>query len=370
MTEARTGGPVTTGTDVPTSTGASTRRPGTVRRWSRRIALGVAVLFLAGTVASWAYNAATDRRESPPPGLRYVQTGDIRTRYVQWGTAGSPVVLVHGAFESADTWEPTARLLASGHRVYALDLAGFGYTQRDGHYGRDYQARQLLAFLAALESGRLGLDRPGTDRPGTDRPGTDRPGSDRPLLVGHSSGAAIVAEATLRAPERVGALMLLDGDALATGAGARSPVRHLFIDPYRTTLLRAALRSDAIIRDVYQQQCGPACPRLTAQGVAVWRRPFQVAGGEQSVWAMLDQGVPGIEPDRLARLARLPLPKAVVFGAEDTVFDAGTPQQTAARIGAPAPAVVPGAHHLIMIGAPDAVAGAVGALAARMSPPG
>jgi pimeloyl-ACP methyl ester carboxylesterase len=328
------------GAEGATVVAAPVRRAGAGRRWARRLALGIGVLFLAGTLGSWTYNVVTAHRETPPPGLRYVQTDNIQTRYSQWGTAGGPVVLVHGAFESADTWEPTARLLASGHRVYALDLAGFGYTRRDGHYSRDDQVRQLLGFLAAL-------------------------GLDRPVLVGHSSGAAIVAEATLRAPERVGALMLLDGDALATGAGSRSPVRHLFIDPYRTTLLRAALRSDALIRTVYERQCGPTCPRLSAEGVGMWRRPFQVAGGEPAIWAMLDEGVPGVDPDRLGQLARLPLPKAVVFGADDTVFDPGTPGQTAARIGASAPTIVAGARHLIMIGAPDAVAAAVDALVAR-----
>jgi pimeloyl-ACP methyl ester carboxylesterase len=55
----------------------------------------------------------------------------------------------------------------------------------------------------------------------------------------------------------------------------------------------------------------------------------------------------------------------VVFGADDQVFDAGTPEQTATRIGAPPPTVIPGGHHLTMIGAPSAVAGAVTALAAR-----
>ena len=64
-------------------------------------------------------------------GLTYLQTGDIRTRYRQWGTTGTPIVLVHGFIESADTWQPTAsRLAAAGHRVYALDLDGWGYSQR------------------------------------------------------------------------------------------------------------------------------------------------------------------------------------------------------------------------------------------------
>ncbi|MEN3309214.1 MAG: hypothetical protein V7603_5416 [Micromonosporaceae bacterium] len=310
------------------------------RRWSRRLALAVGLLFLVTTVWSGVFNAVTAGRRQPPPGLSYVRTGGYLTRYVRWGTAGSPVVLVHGAFESADTWQPTARLLARRHQVYALDLVGFGYTQRRGHYTLDDQVRQLLAFLDAFYLRR-------------------------PVLVAHSSGAAIAAEATLRAPDRVGGLLLLDGDALATGAGARSPVRYVVIPPYRVTLLRLGLRSDWLIRTAYQRQCGPTCPRLDAAGVDAWRRPFQVAGAEAAAWAMLDQGVPGLAPGRLAQLARLPLPKAVVFGAQDEVFDQDSAARTANLIGAPPPTLIPGAHHLTMVSSPGVVAGAADALATR-----
>jgi pimeloyl-ACP methyl ester carboxylesterase len=329
-------------TDPGVGAGSAGRRDSAARRWGRRIALAVAVLFVAATLSSWGYNAVTAGRANPPAGLRFMQAGPVRTRYLTWGTGGSPVVLVHGAFESAMTWEPTARLLAGTHRVYAFDLVGFGYSQRDGHYSLDDQVRQLVAFLAAL-------------------------GLDRPVLVGHSSGAAIAVEATLRAPDRVAGLMLLDGDALATGAGARSPVRHLLFDPYRTTLLRLALHSDTLIRRVYSQQCGPACAPLSAAGVTMWRRPFQVAGAEAALWRMLDQGVPGLDPGRLGQLARLPLPKSVVFGAEDDVFPSNSAARTAERIGAPPPTIVAGAHHLTMTSDPGAVVGAVNALAARMT---
>ncbi len=325
-----------------------------VRRLAHLLARMVAVFLVTATVCCWIYNAATAGRRYPPPGLHYVQTLGYLTRYDEWGTAGTPVVLVHGAFESADTWQPTAQLLARRHRVYALDLVGFGYTQRHGHYtmdtartrklsAEDDQVRQLLAFLDAFDLRQ-------------------------PLLVAHSSGAAIAAEAVLRAPGRAGGLMLLDGDALPTGAGQRSPVRFLVIPPYRVTLLRLGLGSDWLIRTVYQRACGPACPRLTAAGVDAWRRPFEVAGAEQAAWAQLDQGVPGVSPARLAGLARLPLPKAVVFGAEDEVFSKDSAAQTASRIGAPPPVLIPGARHLTMISNPDAVAGAVESLAARASP--
>lgn len=315
-------------------------RRGRARRWARRAGAGVLVILLLATLFSLGYNALTGHRRQPPAGLTYVDAGGVRTRYRAWGLAGSPVVLVHGAAESADTWYRLAPLLAGRHRVYAYDVVGWGYTRHTGHYTLADQARQLLAVLDAF-------------------------GLRRALLVGHSSGAAVVAEAALLAPERVDGVMFLDGDALATGPGARSPASALVLPPYRTTVLRLAVRSDGLVRSLYTEQCGPTCPRLDAAGVDEWRRPFQVAGAESALWSMLRLGVPGLPAARLRRLAALPMPKAVVFGAGDRVFRPGTPQDTARRIGAPPPTLIDGARHLSMIGRPDQVATAVEDLALR-----
>ncbi|WP_316784110.1 alpha/beta fold hydrolase [Streptomyces sasae] len=313
-----------------------------IRRWLRRAAFGCAVLLAVVTTASFTYNAFTAGRAARPQGLRYIQAADIRTRYQTWGTTGSPIVLVHGAFEQVDTWSRLAPLLAHDHRVYALDLTGDGYSQRRGPYTVDHFTRQLLGFLGAMHLGAPG---------------------ERPLLVGHSSGAAVVAEAALRAPGRIGSVMLLDGDALDTGAGPPPALKYLLIDPYRTSLLRIGLRTDWLIRSIYDAQCGPACPRLDAAGLDQWRRPLQVPGAEGALWSMLGQGVPGIPANQVARLAALHIPKSVVFGAQDDVFSKNTPQQTARRIGAPSPTLIPRARHLTMISSPHEVAAAVEALA-------
>ncbi|MCZ4118285.1 alpha/beta fold hydrolase [Streptomyces sp. H39-S7] len=314
------------------------------RRWARRTALVCAALLVAVTAASFAYNGLTSDRAAPPPGLTYVEAAGIHTRYETWGTAGPPVVLVHGAFESAGTWSRLAPLLARDHRVYALDLTGSGYSERSGPYTVDHFTQQLLGFLDAVRLGGPG---------------------ERPILVGHSSGAAMVAEAALRAPGRIGGVMLLDGDALDTGAGPPPALRYVLIDPYRTTLLRLGLGSDWLIRTVYNAQCGPGCPRLDGAGLDQWRRPLRVAGAEGALWSMLGEGVPGMSADRLAGLRRVEPPKAVVFGERDDVFSARTPAETAERVGAPAPTLIPGARHLAMISHPDAVAAAVEALAGR-----
>lgn len=321
---------------------APPRRRSWARRWARRTGLAVVVLAVAVTVFSCAYNAATSVRARPPAGLTYVRTGDLMTRYRVWGSAGSPIVLVHGAAESADTWAPLAATLARDHRVYAFDLNGAGYTGRRAPYDLDHQVRQLLAFLDAM---RL----------------------DHPVLVGHSAGAATIAEAVLREPRRAGALMFLDGDALRGGAGPGPAAHYLFLPPYRTTLLRLVVRSDWLIRTIYSTQCGPACPRLDAAGVDRWRRPYEVAGAETGVWESLSHGIPGLPAARLARLRSVILPKSVVYGAEDHVFAASSAAGTARRIGAPPPTLIPGARHLTMISSPDVVARSVEGLAARVS---
>src|SRR5437879_1985941 len=235
--------PASTDSDGGPAGAAAAAAPGRARRWFGWTAAVIIAVITAATVFSFGYNAATRRRATPPVGSSSVQTGDISTRYRQWGENGTPIVLVHGFIESADTWQDVAvRLAAAGHRVYALDLDGFGYSQRVAPFDLDHQTSQLLEFIKALHL-------------------------ERPIVVGHSSGAAIVAAATLRDPQAVGGLMFLDGDGLATGAGARTPLTNLLIDPYRTTLLRLVVRSDTLVQAVYRRACGPGCPKLDAAGI-------------------------------------------------------------------------------------------------------
>ena len=116
---------------------------------------------------------------------------------------------------------------------------------------------------------------------------------------------------------------------------------------------------------IYSSQCGPACPRLSDAGVDLWRRPYEVAGAEAGVWGSLRYGVPGLSAARVGALRGVGLPKAVVYGADDHVFAKTSAAETARRIGAPPPTLIPGARHLTMISSPGEVARAVESLAAR-----
>ncbi len=96
------------------------------------------------------------------------------------------VVLVHGFASAIEAWSPVIPVLAKTHRVVALDLKGFGWTDRpEGDYSPEAQARILLKLL-------------------------EQRGIQKTALVAHSWGSSVALAATLAAPERFTRLALYD----------------------------------------------------------------------------------------------------------------------------------------------------------------
>ncbi len=95
----------------------------------RRVAVTAVALLAAVTLASFGYNLASSDPLSRPPGLTMIKAGGFDTRYRSWGSAGSPIVLIPGAFETADTFAALGAALGADHRVFAIDLSGTGYSQ-------------------------------------------------------------------------------------------------------------------------------------------------------------------------------------------------------------------------------------------------
>jgi Alpha/beta hydrolase family len=218
-------------------------RPGQAlprRRWHRRLlralrwpAMGLLVLAVAFTAASFGYNLTSNEPVSRPAGLLLSHGGGFETRYLEWGTSGTPIVLVPGAFETADTFDALGPVLGASHRVYAIDLTGTGYSAPSPPYTAAHEAGQLLAFLGAK-----GLT-----------------GTNAAVLVGHSAGAAVVGMAAVAGGTRyVRGVVFLDGDA--TPLSGPAFLGWALIDPYRTSLLRLALSQDWLIQKVYNAQCG------------------------------------------------------------------------------------------------------------------
>jgi pimeloyl-ACP methyl ester carboxylesterase len=78
--------------------------------------------------------------------------------YVAAGTTGSPILLVHGFPETWWTFRKLIPLLAADHRVFAVDLRGFGDSDNaPGEYDSKTSAEDLHLLIAQLGVGPVHL---------------------------------------------------------------------------------------------------------------------------------------------------------------------------------------------------------------------
>lgn len=285
------------------------------------------------TLAALAYDFATAGDARPARALYpgpFVQVGQTLVAYRRWGDRGSPVVLVGGAAEPSWVWSRVGPLLAdAGRRVFAIDLPPFGFTERRG----PYTMAGWLQLLHGFES-RLHIE--------------------RPVLVGHSLGAGVVAAEALARPSRVRGVVLLDGDALPFGHG-RGWLSDLLVYPYFPALYRIITGSDWIVSRVLANAWGHPHPRFTRALLSEFERPFLVAGTAQALKQLFRNGIPGVSRSELARLT---VPRAVVWGSHDTVDSVASGRATAAALHVPLQ-LIPNAAHLSMLANPNAVAHAI-----------
>jgi pimeloyl-ACP methyl ester carboxylesterase len=83
---------------------------------------------------------------------------DTELHYVSAGEGGSPVLLVHGFPESWWTFHKLIPLLAMGHRVFAVDLRGFGDSAVAGaEHSSAVAAKDLAALIESLDVGPIHL---------------------------------------------------------------------------------------------------------------------------------------------------------------------------------------------------------------------
>jgi pimeloyl-ACP methyl ester carboxylesterase len=309
-----------------------------LKRWLRRIAIALGLLIVVLTIASLVFNLVTRGRDVAASRLYagpYLHVDGTALAYRTWGSHGSPVILLGGFIEPAWVWHEVGPRLGRTHRVYALDLPPFGYSQRRGPF--------TLVRWAELVSGfeqRLGIR--------------------HPVLVGHSLGAAVAVSVASRNPQTAG-VVLLDGDALPAGGGA-AWLSHLLVPPWYTSLYRIVTDSDWLFRKGIRTAWGPGTPPLTAAFIEEWERPFRVSGTAAAFASMLKYGIQGVS---VSTLERLRPPALVAWGSHDTVDSVSAGRKTAALLHAPFVEIA-GAGHLSMLARPGLVAAAIERLALAM----
>jgi pimeloyl-ACP methyl ester carboxylesterase len=106
------------------------------------------------------------------------------------GTA-TPMLLIHGLGDEADTWRHLITPLSADRRVVALDLPGFGRSDKpERPYTLPFFQDVVIELLDTLAIQRA-------------------------ILIGHSLGAVLAHSVALNYSERVERLILIDGSLVA-----------------------------------------------------------------------------------------------------------------------------------------------------------
>jgi pimeloyl-ACP methyl ester carboxylesterase len=143
----------------------------------------------------------------PEPIAIVAERGDVAVfRLGAPGPDGADVVAVHGITSSSRAWLAVARALDGRATLHALDLRGRGESRGlPGPYGLGVHCEDLLAVLDSL-------------------------GLESAALAGHSLGAYVVARFAVEHPERVRAILMVDGGLDIPGAEGVDP--QVFADAF------------------------------------------------------------------------------------------------------------------------------------------
>jgi pimeloyl-ACP methyl ester carboxylesterase len=262
----------------------------------------------------------------------------------RYGHGGPPVVLLHAFGTSSFLWRHVGPMLArQGHTAFALDLFGYGESDRpwDADFGIAAQAEYLDRALTALRVGH-------------------------PTLVGVGIGGSVALRLAATRPERVTRLVLVNTPAFDLVPGreirtlqartARFPIRIS-----RSVLGAAPLLTPLLLQGVVDPAAMP--DRLVARYLA----PYVGRDGLRQLLTLARSLRTG-DMEEL-ELADVTAPTLVVWGGRDRHLDAAAGDRLVAAIPGARLARLPDAARLVPEEHPEELATLVHELVAATGTP-
>ena len=241
----------------------------------------------------------------PLPELRSTTIFDCSIRYYDVGS-GPPLVLIHGLGGDADDWAFCLEALSASHRVIALDVLGFGRSDKPAiEYRISVFVDMLERFLAALGIGRA-------------------------AVLGHSLGGWIAAAFALKSPDAIDNLVLVDsagvwGDARELPVDFRVSTREHLREVFDHLFYDKSLATDTLVDLAY------ALHLERGDGTTI-----------ANVLANLRDG----REDLDRALGKLQVPTLVIWGEQDEIIPLATGRRMQRLIANSHLAIIPNCGHL------------------------
>jgi pimeloyl-ACP methyl ester carboxylesterase len=230
--------------------------------------------------------------------------------------SGDAVILIHGLGATKASFLPTVAALGPGYRTIAVDLPGFGDSDKPllGAYDAPYFARSIVALLDAL-------------------------GLKRAHVIGNSMGGRVGIELGLRHPERVGRLVLLAPSLAWLRARPWAP--YLRWVPTQLGAIQPAPRP--IVEAIVRWAIPGSDEDWTAAGIDEFLRSYLTPSGRAAFYAAA-RNIYLEEPHGSdgfwTRLPSLSVDSLFVWGRRDGIVPA--------RFATHVQEAVPAAEHLIL----------------------
>ncbi len=244
---------------------------------------------------------------------------------------GPPVLLVHGLGASIFTWRRIVPALARHNRVIALDLKGFG--RSDKRFGTRYSAADQAALVAAFIRKRHleGI-----------------------TLVGHSFGGTVALLTALKLriePWRIGRLVVIDAPALKQDFGAAAELLRVPGLPYvAMTVTLPELMARLLLRVVSAP--GRVVPERDIRGYAA---PFYDLGSRHAFIETAQAIFAHNSACMGARYRAIREPTLLIWCRRDRIVPLATGRRLARLIPDARLAVLAGCNHLPQDEVPEAL---------------
>ncbi|HEY9860846.1 MAG TPA: alpha/beta hydrolase [Candidatus Obscuribacterales bacterium] len=260
-----------------------------------------------------------------------INVNGLSTRYLQAGTDGLPLVLLHGTGESALDWSWVLPKLGENYRVYAPDFPGSGDSAKPiRDYSLDFFTQFTFDFLDAIAV-------------------------ERAVIGGNSLGGLIALRVALSRPEQITGLVLVDSTGL--GEAANPLLSSLTLPIYGEIAVNGCKTPiGAVMRSRSRAALQFAHPhQIPVEWYAEQERLAQTGGFlEATLSSLRAQLTPlGQHAVMLDDLPKLQIPTLLVWGANDLIFPKSQAEAAVKRLKQGQLALVPDCGHIPPLERPE-----------------